>query len=253
MCLIIFAHQVHPDYPLLVAANRDEYYDRPTEAAGFWHEVPGLLAGRDRQAGGTWLGLTRNGRFAAITNHRNPPTTPLRPRSRGLLTRDYLSGDMHASDYLQSLQQSAEHYAGFNLLLGCPDTMYYYSNINGEALKLKPGIYGLSNALLDTPWPKVLLGTDKLRALMNTSPDHKDLQALVASRKCAVDTELPETGISVEMERLLSAQFIRSGSYGTRATTSIWRHRGGTSGFAESTWLATGEPGGYREYTLADD
>jgi uncharacterized protein with NRDE domain len=241
MCLIIFAHRAHPDYPLLVSANRDEYYGRPTDNAHYWPEDTGLLAGRDLLAGGTWLGITRTGRFAAITNHRNPDTTPQQPRSRGMLTLDFLRGAMSPADYLDQISQRANAYAGFNLLLGDGEELYYFSNIAGAVQRLEPGIYGVGNALLDTPWPKLLLGKEKLRTSLDGKLDHAALQAIISGREYAPDSTLPDTGLEQERERMLSAQFICSPSYGTRATTTLKVHCEGGIDFSETTYLANGE------------
>jgi uncharacterized protein with NRDE domain len=240
MCLIAIAYKAHPDYPLLIAANRDEYYERPTAAAEFWKEAPTLLAGRDLRAGGTWMGVTREGRFAAITNHRNPPTTPAKPRSRGLLTVDFLRGDMSPPDYMDALADSAAAYAGFNLLVGTIDCLYYYSNIEQQVRRLGPGIYSVSNALLDSPWPKQEMARSRMQGLLKQAVDHPQLQAVVADRKVAADEQLPDTGVGKELERLLSAQFIVSEAYGTRATTSLWLNSGGGFSWQESNYRQGG-------------
>ena len=218
MCLIILAHRQHRSYPLLVAANRDEYYQRPTEAAQIWSGSDGLLAGKDLTAGGTWLGITKAGRFAAITNHRNPPTTPGNPRSRGLLTLDYLRGSMSPGYYLQDLAQEGAAYAGFNLLLGDGKELHYYSNIAGAPQQLAPGIYGVSNALLNTPWPKLDKGRRRLETLIHSSEindqeqRHAKLAGVVSDRTPEPDHALPDTGVGTELERLLSRRAGRCGS-----------------------------------------
>lgn len=240
MCLIAIAYKLHPDYPLLVAANRDEYYQRPTAAAEFWKEAPTLLAGRDLQAGGTWMGVTHGGRFAAITNHRNPSTTPAQPRSRGLLTLDFLLGEMSPAAYMEALAENAAAYAGFNLLVGTIESLYYYSNIEQQIRKLEPGIYSLSNALLDTPWPKQEMARKRMQRVLEQAVDHPQLQAVVANREVAADEQLPNTGVGKELERLLSAQFIVSEAYGTRATTSLWLDASGGFSWQESNYLQGG-------------
>jgi uncharacterized protein with NRDE domain len=240
MCLIAIAYKTHPDYPLLVAANRDEYYERPSAAAEFWKEAPTLLAGRDLRGGGTWMGVTHGGRFAAITNHRNPPTTPAQPRSRGLLTLDFLLGDMSPAEYMQALADNAADYAGFNLLVGTIENLYFYSNIEQQVRRLKPGIYSLSNALLDTPWPKQELARSRMQSVVEEAVDHTRLQAVVADRSIFADEQLPNTGIGRELERLLSAQFIVSEAYGTRATTSLWLDTSGGFSWQESSYRQGG-------------
>jgi uncharacterized protein with NRDE domain len=221
MCLISIAYNSHPDYPLLVAANRDEYHQRPTATAQFWSEYPDLLAGRDLQAGGTWMGITRAGRFAAITNHRNPPTTPSQPRSRGFLTLDFLAGMSSAPRYLDAINASAGEYAGFNLIVGEHGQLWYLSNIERQVQLLQPGICSLSNALLHSNWPKQELASSQMRRCTAGTIDHPGLQAVVSSRVQVEEHRLPDTGVGLEFEKLLSAPFIVSPEYGTRATTSL--------------------------------
>jgi uncharacterized protein with NRDE domain len=221
MCLITFAHRWHREYPLLVAANRDEYYARPTAGIHFWEDTPQLAAGRDLQAGGTWMGLTRNGRFAAITNHRNPPSTPPSPRSRGMLTLDFLAGDASPRDFLGELSASAGDYAGFNLVVGDGEELWYFSNMESRARALAPGIYSISNGLLDSEWPKQRRAEQRLAELRGSSVDHGQLERTVSDRDPAPDEQLPDTGVGLELERALSSQFIVMPEYGTRATTTL--------------------------------
>ena len=253
MCLIIFAHQVNETFPLVVAANRDEFHARPTDPAQFWPEHPGLLAGRDLQAGGTWMGIHRNGRFAAITNFRDPAQTRPAPRSRGELPTRFLLGEPGPEAYLAELEPSAGDYAGFNLLLGEGEELWYFSNSGAltsrQATRLSPGIYGLSNALLDTPWPKVVLGKQAMeRALASASPDHDQLAAVVQDRQLASREHLDTQGLNGDMDQLLSAQFIVNPSYGTRATTTCWRDSGGRYHWREQSVGENGEPSGTVEH-----
>ncbi|MFT5710714.1 MAG: hypothetical protein ACI8QT_001413 [Halioglobus sp.] len=230
MCLVIFAHQTCPGYPLVLAANRDEFHARETDGSSFWAEHPEILAGRDLKAGGTWMGMTRTGRFAAITNYRDPSTRFNAPRSRGELPLDFLIGDSSAQAYLDNVATRAQEYAGFNLLLGDTNNLWYYSNrpyAPGQTppapLKLQPGLYGLSNASLDTPWPKVELGKQKLNEILDKGPwNHDDLLSVVSNREQASVEALNLQGIESEMEQLLSAQFILAGDYGTRSSTTMW-------------------------------
>lgn len=240
MCLIAIAHESHPDYPLLVAANRDEYYRRPTASAEFWEEAPQLLAGRDLQAGGTWLGITSHGRFAAITNHRNPPSTPAQPRSRGMLTLDFLTGTRPAAVYLEEVAAQGGEYAGFNLLLRDHSGLYYFSNSEGRIRQLEPGVYGLSNGLLDSGWPKQQQAAAVLEELLPGPVSHEQLQVAVSDRRPAPWEELPDTGLSSEMELALSSQFIVTGEYGTRATTTLAVHREGRVDFNEQSFSSGG-------------
>lgn len=243
MCLILFAIDSHPRYPLLIAANRDEYYARPTRALAPWPEHPQLLAGRDLEAGGTWLGLTRNGRFAAVTNVREDPTRG-RQHSRGELPTGFLLGDASAADYAAAAQARGALYAGFNLLLGDGGGFYYCSNRNGRApRRLGAGVYGLSNDTLDTAWPKVESGKSALRDLLRGEPDPQALLALLMDRARAPDTLLPDTGIGLERERLLSSRFITSELYGTRASTAVLVDESGLATICEQNFSAGGEPG----------
>ncbi|MEP5765741.1 MAG: NRDE family protein [Halieaceae bacterium] len=247
MCLITLAYRSHPDYPLLLAANRDEFYQRPTATLDFWDDAPELLAGRDLEAGGTWMGITRSGRFAAITNHRNPPSTPQNPRSRGMLTVDFLLGDQAAEQYLQAVARRAGEYAGFNLLLGDADGLYYFSNIESQVRTLPAGIYSVSNGLLDSAWPKQRIAEQGLTTLLQAPLQHEQLKATVSDRSKADDTQLPQTGVGLELERTLSSQFIVADGYGTRATTSLWVHRSGEVELSESTFVEHGQAAGCRQ------
>ncbi|RLQ23463.1 NRDE family protein [Seongchinamella sediminis] len=256
MCLILFAHRASDDYPLVVAANRDEFHDRPTAPAQLWQDHPGLLAGRDLQAGGTWMGIHRNGRFAAITNFRDPARTVAAPRSRGELTTRFLLGDASPQDFLGELQAAAGDYAGFNLLLGAGDELWYFSNsATGPAATprpLAPGIYGLSNALLDTPWPKVERGKQALTGVLAARDiDHERLATVVTDRQLASREQLDLQGLNGEMAQLLSAQFIVNPRYGTRATTTCWRDATGTFHWREQTIGADGGTKGAVELELA--
>lgn len=246
MCLILFSYRQHPRYPLLLAANRDEFHARPTQAARFWPDHPDVLAGKDLQAGGTWMGISRAGRFAAITNYRDPDQTIPAPRSRGELTLDFLTGNESSATYLQRIGARASEYAGFNLLLGDAHGLWYYSNsAAGEgdgAIQLQPGTYGLSNAHLDTPWPKVVHGKHALRSLSGGSVDHNLLAEVVASGNLATESELAAVGLNGEMDRMLSAQFIVSPTYGTRATTTLWLDTEGHASWRETSFDASGAP-----------
>ena len=245
MCLLIFAHRPDSDLPLIVAANRDEFHARPTAPAQFWEQHPQLLAGRDLEQGGTWMGITRAGRFAAITNYRDPSRTAPAPRSRGELPLDFLVGDSDPRDYARDLAPRAGDYAGFNLLLGDLDSLWYLNNSQpagaGGPHRLEPGIYGLSNALLDTPWPKVELGKARLDQLLTErAPRHDDLLQVVADRQLASPEELHRQGMRGEMEQMLSAQFIVTSSYGTRSSTSLWLDAAGSAHWREQSFDAAG-------------
>ena len=223
MCLVIVGHQQHPRWPLLVAANRDEFHARATAPSVFWAEHTGLLAGRDLEAGGTWMGVTRSGRFAAVTNFRDPARTAPAPRSRGELPVNFLLGTDTPMDYLDAVAPRMADYAGFNLLVGDGRSLCYLGNDStGGPLALAPGIYGLSNARLDTPWPKVQLGKAALATLLEDDRlTHDTLSTTVNDRELATPDALSDHGLHGDMDVLLSAQFISAGRYGTRSTTTI--------------------------------
>lgn len=238
MCLILMAYRVHSDYELLAAANRDEFYDRPTAPLAFWDDHPALLAGRDLQEGGAWMGLSGAGRFAALTNYRDPDRVRPDAPSRGHLVRDYLCGDQSASAYLDRLRASSADYNGFNLLLGDETGLYYASNRAAGIQKLTPGVYGLSNHLLDTPWPKVERGRRALRQMLEQPAEGivESLLALLTDRTPAPDAELPHTGVPLEWERWLSPLFIAAPGYGTRSSTVLMISATGRARMVEMTW-----------------
>jgi uncharacterized protein with NRDE domain len=225
MCLVLLAHEAHPRYRLVVGANRDEFYARPTQPAGWWPDAPGVLAGRDLREGGSWMGVTREGRWAAVTNYRESPPQRAGAPSRGELVGDYLRGDESPGAYLARLRPRAQRYSGFNLLVGEPGTLHWTSNRSVEpspGRPLSPGVYGLSNHLLDTPWPKVERGKRALQALLR-SPDLEPapLLDLLLDRTFAADHDLPDTGVGLDLERALSSMFIVSPDYGTRSSTAL--------------------------------
>jgi uncharacterized protein with NRDE domain len=224
MCLILLALDTHPDYALVLAANRDEFYDRPTARAGFWEEAPGVLAGRDLRAGGTWLGIDRRGRLAAVTNYRQGQRESAAPRSRGHLVSEYLIEQRDGHSYAEQVEREAALYNGFNLVAGDAGAgaLFYFSNREGRIHPLGPGVYGLSNHLLDSDWPKVTAGKSGLSALLADGEQLlPSLFALLSDRRQADDDLLPRTGVSAEWERLLSAAFIATPNYGTRSSTVV--------------------------------
>jgi uncharacterized protein with NRDE domain len=245
MCLVLIALNSHPDYSLIVAANRDEFYDRPTAPAAFWADAPSVLAGRDLKAGGTWLGIDRRGRFAAVTNYRQGRRERPAPRSRGRLVSDFLRTDTGARHHLQRVQGDAALYNGFNLIAGDARELLYCSNREGRARSLPPGVYGLSNHLLDTAWPKVTATKSGLTALLNGSASglSAGLFALLSDRSRPTDDLLPSTGVGREWERLLSSAFIASDDYGTRSSTVVLAGRDAGIIFIERPFGRRGEPG----------
>ncbi len=238
MCLILVALGNHPDYPLVLAANRDEFYDRPTATADFWEDAPEVLGGRDLEAGGTWLGITRTGRWAAVTNFRDPPQKSAAGASRGYLVSDYLKGTGTPGEYMEKIHERRKSYRGFNLLAGTAHEAWYFSNKGGEVRKLQAGIYGLSNHFLDTPWPKVVSGREALASeLERAKPDPWKLFTLLGDRAVVPDHLLPETGVGLEWERLLSSRFIASPRYGTRASTVLMIDQSGKALFLERNFF----------------
>ncbi len=235
MCLILVAWQVRSDYPLVVAANRDEFHARPTAAAAAWVDFPDILAGRDLEAGGTWLGMTRTGRFAAVTNVREPGQ-PAGRRSRGYLTRDFLTGHETPLSYAAAIDGDA--HAGFNLLVGDRQTLAYRSNRAGAARALPPGIYGVSNHLLDTPWPKLETARARFREALAGLPTEAPFFDLLADDEIVPDHRLPATGVPLHWERRLSAIFVKSPEYGTRASTLVLRRDDGSGVLVERSFDA---------------
>lgn len=239
MCIILFAYHNHPKYKLIIAANRDEFYSRPTASANFWQDQPNLLAGRDEEQGGTWLGITKEGRFAALTNYRDPASTRKGAVSRGQLVSEFLSGSQKPEAYLKSVDEQAENYNGFNLLVGTvgeADSLWYYSNQSRHISQVARGISGLSNHLLNTPWPKVVRGRDRLSEAIGTAEVEQELLwKILSDRERPVDDRLPQTGVSLELERILSPIFIESPGYGTRASTVVLVDYAGQVHFAEKS------------------
>ncbi|KJH76332.1 MULTISPECIES: NRDE family protein [unclassified Pseudomonas] len=234
MCLIVFAWRPGHAQPLIVAANRDEFYARPSLPLAQWSQAPQVYAGRDLEAGGTWLGIGANGRFAALTNIRDPHQPPAR-KSRGELVARFLSGDIPIDDYLTDVVGRSVEYAGFNLLVGNNHELWHFNARESEAVMLQPGVYGLSNAGLDTPWPKLLKARSALeRALDDPQPDV--LLALLNDPQTADFAELPDTGVGLATEALLSSVFIASPTYGTRASTALIVQADGTRHMVERSF-----------------
>jgi len=253
VCLIAFAYKLHPRYPLIFLGNRDEFHARPTRAAQFWPEAPDLLAGKDLQAGGSWLGVNRQGYLAAVTNFREPAIPP-GPRSRGELVTDYLLTQQGQREvFYQSIKDQLHEYSGFNLLLGRFDDLHYLSNRHpsNQPVALTPGLYGLSNHLLDTPWPKLTRLKQALEhRLAESKPDPEALLALLQDTTKASDAELPDTGVGLANERFLSSAFIVSPVYGTRASSLILVSQDHTLTFVEQNYAPSGSPTGRQQFQL---
>lgn len=235
MCLILFAYHSHPRFPLIMLANRDEFYDRPSQGAGYWPDHPQVLAGRDLEQSGTWMGVTREGRFAAITNYRDLQDHQGQKISRGLLVSDFLTGEKTPKAYLRSIAGQAEKYNGFNLLLGDRTSLFYYCNYEGTIRQVGPGIHGLSNHLLDTAWPKVSRGREQLTRLVadDATIDEEALWQILQDRTQPPDDQLPQNGLSPEWERLVAPAFIIGKDYGTRANTILLLNDQGKVTFCE--------------------
>ena len=229
MCLIVFAWHVVPGAPLVAAANRDEFYDRPTAAAGAWPENPKVYAGRDLKGGGSWMGINQEGpngpRFAALTNIRGPQERREDAPSRGALVADFLAGDLDAEAYIAKIAAGSDDYNGFNLVLGDRTRLFWYSNRGGEdernGKELAPGIYGISNSLLDAPWPKVVRTKAQFASLLCQGAPEDAYFEMLADTTRASDLRLPDTGIAIDLERVLSAVCIETAGYGTRTSTVV--------------------------------
>lgn len=247
MCLILFAFQHHSEYPLIVASNRDETYLRPTASAHFWPDQPSIFAGRDLEAEGTWMGMSKNGRFAAVTNVRETPRTNANFLSRGELTTAFLNSTDSAEDCLAKLQRKQQQYAGFNLLAGVfsnnNQQLYYLSNRKENIERLSPGVHGLSNGFLNEPWPKVTQGKHALEAALGKCQQPESLLPVLLDRSMAPECELPATGVDQQVERHLSSRFITSDAYGTRASTILTLDRSNSVHFYEQEFLAKGDYG----------
>ena len=205
MCLIVFAYKIHPKYKLILAANRDEFYNRPTKSAIWWEDKPHILGGRDLKAKGTWMAVDKKGRFAAVTNYRDLSNIREDAKSRGNLPVNFLDGLSNSENYTREVLEEGSSYNGFNLLV-MDDEMVHISNYENESNKLEDGIFGLSNALLDTPWPKVKLAKEDFTKVINSEFSLDELISVMQNEQVAQDHELPPTGLPLDMERAVSAE-----------------------------------------------
>lgn len=222
MCLIFLSLHQHPDYKLIIAANRDEFYQRKTAPADFWTDHPEIVGGRDLEASGTWMGMNRNGRISMVTNYRDLKNLKQQAPSRGALVSDYLVGGELPESYLKAIEPKASAYNGFNLLVGNSDELYYLSNYKDGVHRVGKSIHGLSNALLNTPWPKVERGKKNFeKAIQGKTVEPYALFELLRDEERANDAALPDTGVGLERERMLSSMFIKSPNYGTRCSTVL--------------------------------
>lgn len=248
MCLIGLAWDAHPKYKLIFISNRDEYYNRPAASIHFWKESPDLIAGQDLEGGGTWLGVTRKGRFAAITNYRDPKNIKSKAPTRGKLTYNFLAGQDSPEAYLKQIATQAQNYNGFNLLVGdlLNEELYFFSNYENKIKKIGKGIYGLSNALLDTPWHKVKKVREKLRKTVMENPERIESTHLLTTlidKEIPEDSEVQQIGLTMNWERMLSPMFIESKEYGTRASSVILLDRRNSLLFKERVYKG----GDYRQ------
>jgi len=222
MCLLFLSINNHPKYKLILAGNRDEFYNRKTAPAQFWKDYQQVLGGRDLEAGGTWLAMTKDGKIGMVTNYRDPQNIDPKAPSRGHLVSDFLIQHETPDQYLQNILNNGKRYNGFNLIVGDRNEWWYYSNYKKGMEKLSAGFYGLSNHLLETSWPKVLRGKEKIQPILTNSTIHPEmlLEVLYDDQRAA-DDRLPQTGLTLERERALSAMFIKTEGYGSRCSTVI--------------------------------
>jgi uncharacterized protein with NRDE domain len=239
MCLIFLSINKHPDYKLVIAANRDEFYNRRTAAADFWQDQPSIVGGRDLEAGGTWLAMSKKGRIAMVTNYRDLKNIKTNAPSRGQLVTDYLLSREPTLDYMSKVESVAKAYNGFNLIAGDLKDFYYYSNYGDSIQKISAGLHGLSNHLLDTPWPKVTLGKKRVSEILEGKFNYKDLFSVLYNVEIAADDLLPDTGVGLERERALSSMFIKSPGYGTRCSTVVLVNNDNEVLFAERVFDLT--------------
>lgn len=222
MCLIFISTNNHPKYKLVIAANRDEFYTRKTASVTYWEDHPEVVGGRDLEANGTWMAMTKTGKVGMVTNYRDLKNINPKAPSRGALVSDYLFNGSDSTDYLKDLHLKASNFNGFNLIVGKIDQLFYYSNYQSKIVKLTPGFYGLSNHLLDTPWPKVKKGKKKFQSILEKEEiDQVDIFELLRDEGTAPDDQLPDTGLDLERERALSAMFIKTPNYGSRCSTVV--------------------------------
>lgn len=235
MCLILFGYKVSKKYPLIFAANRDEFYKRPTAPMHFRKQTPSILAGKDLEQGGTWFGVHKNGSFAALTNFRDPASIKQDAPSRGEIIIDFLESNEPCLSYFNTFKKRAGDYNGFNLLFGDAEDLFWFSNLKDTVEKIAPGIHGLSNRFLDTPWPKVASGKKALHKVISESITPESLFSILTDQSIPDDSLLPHTGVGLEWERILSPLFIRSETYGTRSSTILLKDQSGTMTVIERT------------------
>jgi uncharacterized protein with NRDE domain len=249
MCLIVFAWKVHPAHRLILAANRDEFYRRPSQGLHWWPDQPDILAGRDLQAGGTWLATARSGRFATVTNYREQQERASGLRSRGEIVTNFVSSDQSAREFNAALQGT--RYAGFSLLTAERDALRYVSNRGDAEVQLEPGVYGLSNANLDTPWPKLLRTRAALSRLIETDEvNETSLLRLMIDRKPADIADIANDNVPFELARALTAPFIQTAEYGTRCTSILFWSYDENVSLTEKRFDSSGTASGESRFTF---
>lgn len=243
MCLIVLSYKAHDRYPLIIAANRDEFYERPSAPVSLWEDAVGVIGGRDLQRNGTWLGVKKTGSIAMLTNYRERPPFGRNAPSRGWLVRDFLVGDEEPESYIEKIKAEKDKYNGFSLILGNMKRLFYFSN-RGERCELAPGLYGLSNRVLDTPWPKTERAKKAMGSLLARadSPQPAEIFEILKDQSKPDDSELPDTGVGLEWERILSSIFITSRVYGTRSSSVIMIDRKNHVTFIERVFDNHPEP-----------
>ena len=241
MCLCLFAINEHDEFPLILIANRDEFRKRPTSKATHWEDHPNVLAGRDLEGMGTWLGVNKQGKVAFLTNYRHPDYFNRKGPTRGILVSGFLTSSANAETYLKSIE-NPKAYNGFNLVVGTSSSLFYFANADGKMEKITNGIHGLSNAFLNTSWPKVDEGKLNLqRAIETNDLSHGNLFSILRDSSFAKDEELPNTGVGHKLEKMLSAKFINTPEYGTVCSTVIKIDRNGNCEFEERSFDAEGK------------
>lgn len=252
MCLIFLSYKQNKNYPLIVLANRDEFYKRPTQSAHYWEENPNILAGRDLEGGGTWMGVTKKGYMAILTNYRDIANIKSNAPTRGKLVSDYLHGEFNPKEYLLALSKTGSIYNGYSLITGSFDDPWYYSNYQNKVVQLGTGLYGLSNALLNSKWPKIENGKSILTPLLaEVKIDKEALFDAMTNPNLAKEQDLPQTGLPVEKERAISSMFINIDGYGTRCTTLVMVNKFGKVDFTERQYENGQVTGEENNFTFA--
>jgi len=241
MCLIIFSFKESEEKPLVVCANRDEFYSRQTTSLDIWTDKPDIIAGRDLKAGGTWMGINKKtGKFAAITNYRDLKLVKENVKSRGDIVSNFLENGSLLSEFIETLKKEKDQYNGYNLIFGNKDSLFYYSNINDNLKEIEPGLHGVSNHFLDTPWPKLVKAKQIFKKNFYSNNLKNKCFNLLSDKEFFPEKDLPETGMGLEWEKLLSPIFIKSDIYGTRSSSFIAFHENGNIDISEKAYIEEG-------------